>query len=290
MIQLENVSFSYESTPVLHDITIVENAPVLMGLWGRNGAGKTSLMKLISGLQRPNAGIITIRGQAPYNNAKAQQYLCYMQEDHPFSFIWSVRDALRFARYYNPNWNQDLAEHLLHVFRLPEKRKVKKLSKGMKTALQIIIGLASQADITIMDEPTNGLDADMRKKFYQVLRESHEEHPRLIMISTHHIEEIQPLLESLVVLHDGRLLLHDLMDDVRGRGIWLAGDKQKVDQLVQEQPVLEQVEAGSVKKVMIDVPLTNKWKDKAHAHGLTIEKAHLQDYLLNITQQVEVAN
>ena len=129
--------------------------------------------------------------------------------------LWTVRDALRFGLYFNPNWNQDAVKQLLNIFKLDKNKKITKLSKGMKSALQFIIGLASQASITILDEPINGLDAGMRKKLYEVLLESHAAHPRLIMISTHHIEELQTLFESLVVIRNGKLMFYEPMDEIR---------------------------------------------------------------------------
>ncbi|GAA0382183.1 ABC transporter ATP-binding protein [Bacillus horti] len=289
MITVENVKYSYDkTTPVLHGISFSENEPVIIGLWGRNGAGKTTLMKLLAGHQQASEGNIEIMGHAPYNNAEAQQHLCYMQEDHPFSQIWSVKDAMRFAKYFNPNWNQSTADKLLKVFKLQEHKKTSKLSTGMKTALQLVIGVASQASVTILDEPTNGLDAGMRKKFYEVLLESYEEHPRLILLSTHHIEEVQPLCESLIVIHQGSVLLNETLDELREKGIWLTGDKEKVDELSKGLNILEKKEVGSVKKVMIDAPFSKEWKERAHANGLSLEKADLQDYLLNITDEKEI--
>ena len=181
----------------------------------------------------------------------------------------------------------DLAQRFLKIFRLNEKKKISKLSKGMKSALQFIIGISSHAEITILDEPSNGLDASMRKKMYQILRESHEEHPRLILLSTHHIEEIQPLCESLVVIHDKKVLLHETIDEIREYGIWLAGEKNKIEKVVDGQNLLEVSELGSMMKVMIDVPYNEEWKEIASLHGLSIEKVKLQDYLLNKTEEAE---
>ena len=196
-----------------------------------------------------------------------------------------MKDALRIAGYYYANWDQDLAQRLLKTFQLNERKKISKLSKGMKSALQFIIGISSHADITILDEPSNGLDASMRKKMNQSLRESHEIHPRLILLSTHHIEEIQSLCESLVVIHDKKVLLHESIDDIREYGVWLAGEKTKIEKLLDGQKPLEIHKLGSSVKVMIDVPYNDEWKEFASTHGLSIEKAKLQDYLLNKTEE-----
>ncbi|WP_455675708.1 ATP-binding cassette domain-containing protein [Pradoshia sp.] len=284
MIKIENMNYSYGDMMILKDISLQEMDPVITGLWGRNGSGKTTLMKLMAGHLKPDNGTIQINGLEPYNNLDATQTICFMQEDHPFGILWDVQDALRFASYFNEKWNKETAEQLLETFGLPRKKKVSKLSKGMKSALQIVIGLASYADVTILDEPTNGLDAGIRKKFYKALQESYEKHPRLFLISTHHIEEIQLLLESLIVIHNQRVLFHESMDEVRMRGIWFAGDKEKVENLIKSQKVLAQDRMGSNIKVMVDLPYSREWKQKAAENGISIEKAHIQDYLLTISE------
>ncbi|WP_020619097.1 ATP-binding cassette domain-containing protein [Paenibacillus daejeonensis] len=290
MISVENLTFGYDEHPVLKGISFTEQEPVITGLWGRNGAGKTTLMKLMAGHMKPGGGSIRINGHEPYNNPEAQKHLCYMMEDHIFSSIWTVRDALRFYKYFNPNWNQGMADQLIETFKLPMSKNSSKLSTGMKTALQLVIGLASQADITILDEPTNGLDAGMRKKFYELLLDSYDEYPRLILVSTHHIEEIQPLLESLVVVHEGKLMMNESMEQVRERGFWLSGERAQVDQLTEGQRILDEDAIGTSKKVMIDASLSDAWRKRAQAAGVSLEKAQLQDYLLQMTDKVKEAS
>ena len=179
----------------------------------------------------------------------------------------------------------NFAKELLTVFHLDENKHIPRLSKGMKSALQFIIGIASNAEITILDEPTNGLDIAMRKKFNEVLLESYEENPRLILLSSHHIEEIQTLCEALVVIHDGRVLFHETMETMREKGIWLSGEKTSFLTIIQSHTVLEQQEMGTKMKVMLDEPYTNEWKHFAQSHGLSIEPASLHDYLLNRTEK-----
>ena len=289
MIDVSKVSFSYDKgISVIRNVTMKESEPVIAGLWGRNGAGKTTLMKLLAGHERPESGSVRIMSEEPYNNWQAVQKICYMQEDQHISWLWTVKEVLHLAHYYNPNWDQQMAERLLRIFELDQHKKVVKLSKGMKSALHYIIGLSSKAEITMLDEPINGLDAGMRKKLYETLLESHAECPRLIMISTHHIEELQPLFETLAILHHGRLLFYRPLEEVRESGVWLAGERTKIGKIKFNRPVLDRIISGSMMKVMIDTVYSLELDQKAQEQGLTLEKAGMQDYLLGITAKEEV--
>ncbi|MDN4601439.1 ABC transporter ATP-binding protein [Paenibacillus sp. F6_3S_P_1C] len=289
MIHIEQMNYSYQKTktPVLNNVTLHESEPIISALWGRNGAGKTTLMSLLAGHNRPDAGTIQVMGQDPYNNLAAQENLCYIQENHPLGKNWTINDMIRLGQYFHPQWNQALAEHLIDMFELPLKKKITKFSKGMKTAAQIILGLASNAKVTIFDEPTNGLDAEKRKFFYNALLESYEDNPRLILLSSHHIEEIQPLCESLIVLQAGEVLFNQPMEEMREKGVLLTGRIEDVNRVTADVKVIESSQMGSTLKVMIDEPYSKTWKDIAHTQGLSIEKATLQDYLVNRTRNQE---
>ncbi|OPG97442.1 multidrug ABC transporter ATP-binding protein [Chryseobacterium mucoviscidosis] len=284
MIQIEQVTYSYQETPVLNNVTLHETEPTISAMWGRNGAGKTTLMSLLAGHNRPDAGTIQVMGQDPYNNLAAQENLCYIQENHPLGRNWTINDMVRFGQYFHPQWDQTFAERLIDMFELPVKKKITKFSKGMKTAAQMILGLASNARVTILDEPTNGLDAEKRKYFYNALLETYEDNPRLILISSHHIEEIQPLCESLIVLQAGKVLLNQPMEEMREKGILLTGVMDDIKRVTADVEVIESSQMGSTMRVMIDEPYSKVWKDIAHEQGLSIEKATLQDYLINRTR------
>ncbi|MGG3641723.1 ATP-binding cassette domain-containing protein [Bacillus gobiensis] len=284
MIDLQNVSYSYESSPVLKNLTLQEDEPVIMGLWGRNGAGKTTLMKLIAGLYAPEEGKVDVYGLKPYNNDKAQESICFMQEDHPFHPMWRIKDILQLAEHFYPDWNKETADHLMKVFQLPEKKRVGKFSKGMKTAVQLIIGISSHAKVTIFDEPTNGLDAVIRKKFYHELLQSYEDHPRLIMISSHHINEVQPLCESIAVVYDKKIKLYEPMEELRERGVFLTGDQKAIDQLTSGMTVMEKDQLGLTAKVMVDAAYRKDIIERAKSLNISVEKPSLQDYLINITE------
>lgn len=288
MIEIKNLTYGYKHTPVLTDFNLIETETSIIALWGRNGTGKTTLMSLVAGHYKPNEGSIKVLGEEPYNNLNVLENICYIQENHPFGHNWRINDLLKYGRYFHPNWDQQFAEHLVQVFELPKNKKITKFSKGMKTAVQIILGLASNAKITVLDEPTNGLDAVKRKQFYDALMESYEENPRLILLSTHHIEEIQPLCETIVVVNDGKVLFHEQMEVMREKGVILSGNIDSIEAVTKNISILESSKISSTQKVMIDELYTNDWKKIAEDHHLTIEKATLQDYLINKTKNKEV--
>ncbi|WP_026701920.1 ABC transporter ATP-binding protein [Salibacterium aidingense] len=285
MIDIHDLTFSYGNTKVADRLTFREDEPVITGLWGRNGSGKTTLMKLISGLEKPGQGRVYVDGIAPYNNPEAMNHVAYMQESHPFSYLWNVEDALRFGAYFNANWDQKLAEELAAVFELPRKKKIHTFSKGMQTMIKITIGLASKAPVTIMDEPSNGLDAHMRKQFYDVLLDTYEEHPRLFLLSTHHIDEIEPLCEKIAVLDHQRVIRHEETEDLKRDGIHLTGSTPAVEILMENSRVLDERKIGKQSNVMIDEMYTAEWERRAKEAGVTIEKAPLQDYLVQLTKK-----
>lgn len=291
MIHMEQVSYSYQKNnpPMLDNVTLHEKEPVIGAIWGRNGAGKTTLMSLLAGHNRPDYGTVRIMGQNPYNNLSAQGHLCYIQENHPLGKNWTIHDLVTIGSHFHSQWDEQLAKQLIDIFELPSKQRISKFSKGMKTGAQIILGLCSRASVTIMDEPTNGLDADKRKLFYEALLETYEDHPRLILISTHHIEEVQPLCETLMVVHQGNILYHQPMEEMRERGILLTGNIRDVEEVSQRADVIDTARMGTTAKVMIDDVYSKDWIVKAQQQGLSIEKASLQDYLVHVTRKQEGA-
>lgn len=285
MINLQDVSFKYGDFTALNNVSLYEKEPIIAGLWGRNGAGKTTLMKLLSGLEQPTSGKLSVDNIQPYNNNVTMKHVIYMQENHPFSNLWSVDDALRFGSYFNQNWDQSSAEYLVNLFELPRKKKIYKFSKGMQTMVKIVIGLASKAPVTIMDEPTNGLDAHMRKKFYKALLESYEEHPRFIFLSTHHIEEIEPLCEKIAVIHSKKVIRYNETEHFTQQGILISGEETLVLEVIGSSKVIDERRLGHQISVMVDEPFTEEWKQRVSDKGIKIEKAPLQDYLVSLTTE-----
>ena len=283
MIKVNNLSFAYDKKNILKDVNLTETEPVIIGLWGRNGSGKTTLMKILSGMEQPNEGTVEVDGVVPYKNSDAMNHVAFMQEDHPYSDMWDINDALNFGRDFNENWDQELADKLIDIFQLPRKKKIRTFSKGMKTMITIAIGLASKSPLTIFDEPSNGLDAHMRKQFYDVLLDSYDEHPRMILLSSHHIEEVEPLCEKIAIIDNNTLMHYEETDVLKNNGVHISGTAEAVRAVVGSMRVLEERKLGKQLNIMLDAPLTDDLKREAEQAGVMIEKAPFQDYLVNLT-------
>ena len=124
----------------------------MTGLLGRNGAGKTTLMRIITGQEFPSSGDLRVFGEDPAENDPVLRRMVFVREEQSYP-DFQVRHAIRVASWFYPNWDEDLAQQLLEDFELPPQRRIKRLSRGMRSAVGIVIGLASRAELTLFDEP-----------------------------------------------------------------------------------------------------------------------------------------
>ena len=166
----------YHSHLALDDVSLEVEAGSITGLLGRNGAGKTTLLRILAGQEFPSAGRVRIHGAPPAENEAVLRRLVFVREDQVYP-DFKVRHALRVASWFYPNWSPELATALLADFELPPGGRSRSLSRGMRSALGIVIGLAARAEVTLFDEPYAGLDAVARQIFYDRLLADYAEHP-----------------------------------------------------------------------------------------------------------------
>src|SRR5699024_5399381 len=157
-----------------------------------------------------------------------------------------VKDVLKTHALIYPDWNSELAASLMEIYQLPYKTRVKALSKGMASALGIIVGLSSRAPITIFDEPYIGLDAAGRKRFYEILLEEYETYPRTFILSTHLIDEVSLLFEEVLILQDGKLLMKENTEAMREKAFAVSGEAAEVNRYIQEKPVIKTKELANM--------------------------------------------
>src|SRR5690606_17610099 len=223
----------------------------IYGLLGRNGAGKTTLMSILTAQNFASSGTVKVFGEHPYENTHVLDRICFVREGQKYPDDATPRHAFTAARLFFKNWDQQFAEQLIKDFQLPMKRTIKKLSRGQLSAVGVIIGLASRAEITFFDEPYLGLDAVARQIFYDRLLNDYAEHPRTVILSSHLIDEVSNLIERVIVIDEGRILMDEDTDAVRDRAVTVVGDASEVDAWVADREVLHRESLGRVASVTV---------------------------------------
>ncbi|MGY1857431.1 ABC transporter ATP-binding protein [Modestobacter sp. SYSU DS0290] len=280
---LHGVTLRFRGHTALNDVSVGFPADTITGLLGRNGAGKTTLMQLLSGHRVPTSGRVEVLGARPYENDYVLSRICFIKEGQRYPDHFRVRDAVAVAGTLYPNWDRDLAEQLLNDFDLPRKRAIKKLSRGMTSAVGVVIGLASRAPVTLFDEPYLGLDAVARQLFYDRLLADYAEQPRTVVLSTHLIEEISDLLEHVVLIDQGRVLLDSDAEALRGTALTVSGPAPAVTAFTAAHRVLRTESLAGHARTIVQVGSVTD-RDAATRAGLTVEPTSIQQLVVALSQ------
>ncbi len=253
-----------------------------VGLLGRNGAGKSTLMRLLAGHEHPTSGQGSVLGQPVWENDDVLRQLVLVREDQECPDL-KVCDAVRAASWFHPNWCAELAEAMVDEFELPTRRPMKKLSRGMRSALGIVIGVASRAAVTLLDEPSAGLDPVARRAFYDRLLADFAERPRTVVLSTHLIDEAAGLMERVVLIDRGRVVLNASADEVRGGATAVTGPALSVDRFVAEQAVWDRRLLGAQRPVVMAGLLDDIDCARAKEMHLDLKPLSLQEIVVYAT-------
>lgn len=274
MIELKQVTKQYGQATVLKNITLTVDEPGIYCLLGRNGAGKTTLLKSIAGYQNITSGTIQVGGKTitPSTLDTGVSYI----ENFAKHFNLPVRKLLRIASEVNPNYDYDFASEMMERFELDGKKKFNHLSLGMKTMVSTIICLASNKEVILLDEPVLGFDAIMRVEFYDMLTESFQKHPRIIIVSTHIIEEIAKTIQKLIIIDKGSVRFFDTLQSVETKAFNVSGLQKDVEAATRGLHVIGQDAVGGlVTSYIFDNP-------PEQAASLEIHPLSLQDFFIQM--------
>ena len=286
-IETRNLSKHFRDVAAIDDVSLSFAEGRVHGLLGRNGAGKTTMMKLLTGQIFASSGDMRVLGENPVENPQVLSRTCFIQESQKYPEGFRPLDVLRIAEGLYPFWDQDLARGLVADFRLPEKRAIKKLSRGQLSAVGIIIGLASRAPLTFFDEPYLGLDAVARRLFFDRLLVDFAEHPRTVILSTHHIDEVSNLLEHVVLLDEGRVAIAEEAEALQSAAIEVSGRLDEVQTFIAGADVLHLQEIGSLATATVHAEAGSA--DRARTAGLQVAPVSLQNYIVHRTTTAATA-
>ncbi|RRQ26892.1 ABC transporter ATP-binding protein [Rhodococcus sp. Eu-32] len=273
----------FGAVTAVDDVSFDLRADKIYGLLGRNGAGKTTIMQMMTAQSHHTSGDIEVFGAHPYENSSALSRVCFVKESQKYPDDFKVRHVLTCAARLLPNWDHEFADDLMRDFDLPAGRKVKKLSRGMTSALGIVIGLAARAPLTFFDEPYLGLDAVARHMFYDRLLADYAERPRTVVLSTHLIDEVSDLIEHVLLIDKGRVVMDADADELRQRAHVVSGPSKTVDRFVDGKHILHRDALGSVARVSVDGALTAEERAHAASQRLDVEPLSLQQLIVQNT-------
>lgn len=281
-VHVDGLTKRFGSFTAIDDVSFTVKPNKIYGLLGRNGAGKTTIMQLLTGQVFASAGQVRVFGESPVENARVLQNLCFIKESQRYPDDFQPKHVFRSAPWFFENWDAELAEQLITDFRLPVNRRIKKLSRGQLSAVGVIVGLASRAPLTFFDEPYLGLDAVARQIFYDRLLEDYAEHPRTIILSTHLIDEVANLLEHVIVIDQGRILIDQDAEEMRGSATTVVGQRSAVDQFVAGRDVIHRDGIGGLASVTV-ADLSPADRAQAATAGLELSPVSLQQLIVRKT-------
>ena len=284
VVEVEHLSKHFGKVEAVNDVSFTLTENKIYGLLGRNGAGKTTLMQLLTGQEFASSGEIRVFGESPVENARVLERMAFIKESQRYPDDFKVKHVLRAAPMFFPDWDDAYAQSLVGDFRLPLDRRVKKLSRGQLSAVGVIVGLASRAPLTFFDEPYLGLDAVARQTFYDRLLEDYSEHPRTVVLSTHLIDEVSKLLEHVLVIDEGRIVIDQDAEQLRGTAATVVGTRTAVDAFVAHRQVLQREGIGGLASVTI-TGVTDADRAQATAAGLELAPVSLQQLVIQTTTQ-----
>lgn len=281
-IELKGVTKRYGATTALDNVSVSFGGGAVYGLLGSNGAGKTTMMNIITNRIWPDAGEVTIDGESAlgYDAALGKVYM--MAEANLFPDSMKVEGALKLTKSFYPTFDMDYAMSVAAKFALPTKKKVKALSTGYASIFRLTLALAVNCPYVIFDEPVLGLDAQHRDLFYRLLMEKCADGEQTVILSTHLIQEAASLISHAVIIKNGCIIRDADTDELAGAAYQVSGPAAAVDKYISGRHVLTVNNLGGLRTACVE----GKPEPEA-AEGLEFAGMDLQDYFIGLMNETE---
>jgi ABC-2 type transport system ATP-binding protein len=281
--RLENATVRYGRSLALDAVSFDIEAGSITGLLGRNGSGKTTALSLLAGFRAPSTGTVTVGGADPMEDEDVATSVCLIRESGDVIGDSKVADTLEVAEMFRPRWDRELAHELLDRFEVPLTKNPNALSRGKRSVFGAVIGLATRAPLTMLDEIHLGMDAATRVEFYELLLADYAAHPRTIVISSHLISEVETMLENVVLLDRGSVVHAGGTEDLRAQGATLTGRDDAVREAAAEMRVLSERTLGPTTELTVLADLDAAARADLATRGIGVGHVGLQDVVIHMT-------
>ncbi len=216
MIKLTGVTKKFGDFTALDNIDLIIPKGTSFGLLGSNGAGKSTILRLLSGIYRAESGSVSIDGQEVFDNVPVKNRVFFINDETVQFGSFTVKQLKKYYKGFYPDFSDEVFGSLLETVKLPENKNIDRFSKGMKRQAIVITGLASGADYLLLDEAFDGLDPTMRIIVKRMLVDAMLDRKLTTVISSHNLKEINEICDSVALLHQGKILFNRDLDSIKG--------------------------------------------------------------------------
>lgn len=252
MIELKNVSLSFGDIKALDGVSIAIPNGSAYGLLGSNGAGKSTILRLLTGIYKPTEGEVLIDGEAVYNNSKIKERVFFVNDETVQFNKMTVGDMSAYYKRFYPNFDAELFGRLLDTVKLPRDKRLMNFSKGMKRQAAVICGIACKTPYLFLDEAFDGLDPTMRNIVKKMLIDAMLDDNLTVIFSSHNLTEMDEFCDRVGLLHSGKLVFDREIDEAKGDIVKLqaAFDRSVTAEDFEGIDVLEISQSGSLSVII----------------------------------------
>ncbi len=253
MIKVSGVTKHFDDFKVLDDIYIEVPKGAIYGLVGPNGAGKTTILNHITGVLKAECGSIEINGEPVFENDKIKKNVLSISDDWFYYSTYTIKQMAKFYADIYPDFNMGRYESIKQIFKIDEKRQIRKLSKGMKKQVAFWLSLSAMPDVLILDEPLDGLDPVMRKQTLNLVIADVADRGMTVLVSSHNLRELEDICDWVGIIHKGHMIIEKPLDDLKGsvHKYQLAFKEDKTEEIEKIDGVLHVSKTGAVYNVII---------------------------------------
>jgi ABC-2 type transport system ATP-binding protein len=252
-ISIRGLSKYYGKQKALNNINLEIPKGCIVGLLGKNGAGKSTLMRSILGFLKYEGQIKILGEDIAHNAMVTKKDIAFIPDVSCLDDRLTVGQTIDYVKNVNFNWDEATAERLLKKSDLPLNKKVSALSKGMKTKLYLLITLALDVKILLLDEPTLGLDILFRKEFFNTILGEFYNSEKTIIISTHQVEEVEHILQDIIFIDYGNLILYENVQNLKDKYNIISVPCSQKNALLAYQPQMMHEALGKVQAIVKSV-------------------------------------
>lgn len=249
LITLKNVTKKFDNFTAIDHLNMHVEEGKIYGLVGPNGAGKTTTIKHLIGMYKQDEGEILFEGKPIYNHEEIKKKIVYISDDLYFFHMYSIKDMAKFYSRIYEDFSFEKFNELQKIFDIDVKRKVNKLSKGMKKQVAFWLTISCKPEVMILDEPIDGLDPLMKEKVWKILLEEVSKRKMTVIISSHNLKELENVCTNIGIMKNGQMVLEKELEktDKNIQKVQIAFSKEiEIQEIQKDLLILKHEKIGSV--------------------------------------------